>query len=208
MLTLTPDCGLPAGPGTRPAKPRLPCDPPVDKQPRPPLVARSYPAADQQVRCLRCPDGGIGRRTSFRCWRSQGRGGSSPLLGTSFRKKKMSGGHLPENSRAQAKGHSLGITIPVLAGAKSGGHLPENSRAQAKGHSLHPTIPVLAAAESGGHLPENSRATAKGHALNTAIPVLTVTESAGRLPGKCRAIAAADIFHQAITLAARLVSSR
>src|SRR3546814_14188320 len=28
------------------------------------------------------PDGGIGRRTSFRCWRSQGRGGSSPLLGT------------------------------------------------------------------------------------------------------------------------------
>jgi hypothetical protein len=29
-----------------------------------------------------CPDGGIGRRTSFRCWRSQGRGGSSPLLGT------------------------------------------------------------------------------------------------------------------------------
>lgn len=30
----------------------------------------------------RRPDGGIGRRTSFRCWRSQGRGGSSPLLGT------------------------------------------------------------------------------------------------------------------------------
>src|SRR5213079_1451829 len=30
-----------------------------------------------------CPGGGIGRRTSFRCWRSQGRGGSSPLLGTS-----------------------------------------------------------------------------------------------------------------------------
>src|ERR1044071_317642 len=29
-----------------------------------------------------CPGGGIGRRTSFRCWRSQGRGGSSPLLGT------------------------------------------------------------------------------------------------------------------------------
>src|SRR5687768_14015018 len=31
-----------------------------------------------------CPDGGIGRRTSFRCWRSQGRGGSSPLLGTTL----------------------------------------------------------------------------------------------------------------------------
>ena len=32
----------------------------------------------------RCPGGGIGRRTSFRCWRSQGRGGSSPLLGTTL----------------------------------------------------------------------------------------------------------------------------
>jgi hypothetical protein len=31
---------------------------------------------------IKCPGGGIGRRTSFRCWRSQGRGGSSPLLGT------------------------------------------------------------------------------------------------------------------------------
>src|SRR3546814_4368419 len=31
---------------------------------------------------ISCPDGGIGRRTSFRSWRSQGRGGSSPLLGT------------------------------------------------------------------------------------------------------------------------------
>src|SRR5215210_2261719 len=30
------------------------------------------------------PGGGIGRRTSFRCWRSQGRGGSSPLLGTTL----------------------------------------------------------------------------------------------------------------------------
>ena len=29
-----------------------------------------------------CPDGGIGRRTVFRWRRSQGRGGSSPLLGT------------------------------------------------------------------------------------------------------------------------------
>ena len=30
----------------------------------------------------RRPDGGIGRRASFRCWYSQGCGGSSPLLGT------------------------------------------------------------------------------------------------------------------------------
>ena len=33
---------------------------------------------------LRCPDGGIGRRTVFRWRRSQGRGGSSPLLGTIY----------------------------------------------------------------------------------------------------------------------------
>ena len=32
--------------------------------------------------CKVCPDGGIGRRTVFRWRRSQGRGGSSPLLGT------------------------------------------------------------------------------------------------------------------------------
>src|SRR3954465_10140016 len=44
----------------------------VDKAARPQLSAPPTP----------CPDGGIGRRTSFRCWRSQGRGGSSPLLGT------------------------------------------------------------------------------------------------------------------------------
>ena len=31
----------------------------------------------------RRPDGGIGRRASFRCWYSKGCGGSSPLLGTS-----------------------------------------------------------------------------------------------------------------------------
>ncbi len=32
----------------------------------------------------RRPDGGIGRRASFRCWYSKGCGGSSPLLGTKF----------------------------------------------------------------------------------------------------------------------------
>jgi hypothetical protein len=31
-----------------------------------------------------CPGGGIGRRAGFRCQWPQGRGGSSPLLGTSF----------------------------------------------------------------------------------------------------------------------------
>ena len=29
-----------------------------------------------------CPGGEIGRHASFRCWSSQGGGGSSPLLGT------------------------------------------------------------------------------------------------------------------------------
>jgi hypothetical protein len=47
----------------------------IDKRQPARLGARSYP---------QCPDGGIGRRTSFRCWRSQGRGGSSPLPGTSY----------------------------------------------------------------------------------------------------------------------------
>src|SRR5690606_16356529 len=46
------------------------------------VSARPYPAARPRRPGCPCPDGGIGRRTSFRCWRSQGRGGSSPLLGT------------------------------------------------------------------------------------------------------------------------------
>src|SRR5438552_9590460 len=49
----------------------------VDKALRPPLSAAAYLDI-----LIPCPGGGIGRRTSFRCWRSQGRGGSSPLLGT------------------------------------------------------------------------------------------------------------------------------
>ena len=43
---------------------------PVDSQGPPPYIA------------LRRPDGGIGRRASFRCWYPKGCGGSSPLLGT------------------------------------------------------------------------------------------------------------------------------
>ena len=31
-----------------------------------------------------CPGGEIGRHASFRCWWPKGRGGSSPLLGTTF----------------------------------------------------------------------------------------------------------------------------
>ena len=56
--------------------------PAVDNPLNPPLVARSYPVQPGFSGGIPCPDGGIGRRTSFRCWRSQGRGGSSPLLGT------------------------------------------------------------------------------------------------------------------------------
>ncbi len=48
--------------------------------PRPRLTSRRRPT--YRPAPTPCPDGGIGRRTSFRCWRSQGRGGSSPLLGT------------------------------------------------------------------------------------------------------------------------------
>ena len=53
----------------------------------PPQAPASGPLLPRTVALWRgapCPDGGIGRRTSFRCWRSQGRGGSSPLLGTSY----------------------------------------------------------------------------------------------------------------------------
>jgi hypothetical protein len=49
----------------------------------------------------KCPGGGIGRRTSFRCWRSQGRGGSSPLLGT-IRAYRMRGRIRARESGAQA----------------------------------------------------------------------------------------------------------
>jgi translocation and assembly module TamA len=38
----------------------------------------------QRMLRVSCPDGGIGRRTSFRCWRWQRRGGSSPLPGTIY----------------------------------------------------------------------------------------------------------------------------
>ena len=57
----------------------LPLLPVIDKRQPPPLSAAAY-----LMNLHLCPDGGIGRRTSFRCWRSQGRGGSSPLLGTIF----------------------------------------------------------------------------------------------------------------------------
>ena len=48
----------------------------------PPVKGARLPDVRRLCRGIPCPDGGIGRRTSFRCWRSQGRGGSSPLLGT------------------------------------------------------------------------------------------------------------------------------
>ncbi len=50
----------------------------------PPVKGARLPDVRRLCRGIPCPDGGIGRRTSFRCWRSQGRGGSSPLLGTIF----------------------------------------------------------------------------------------------------------------------------
>ena len=47
------------------------------------LKERAYPTCENFLH-VSCPDGGIGRRTSFRCWRWQRRGGSSPLPGTIF----------------------------------------------------------------------------------------------------------------------------
>jgi hypothetical protein len=49
-------------------------------------------------------------------------------------------GH-PKNSRAQAKGHALSKSIPVLACTRSGGLFPEDSRAQAKGNFCVPELP-------------------------------------------------------------------
>ena len=57
-----------------------------------------------------CPDGEIGRHASFRCWSSQGGGGSSPLLGTKFSKPSQALGffvcapHNQPNVRAVAPG--------------------------------------------------------------------------------------------------------
>ena len=59
----------------------------VDSSPPRSLKGRGYPSCGLDDWQVPCPDGGIGRRTSFRCWRSQGRGGSSPLLGTNTLKK-------------------------------------------------------------------------------------------------------------------------
>jgi hypothetical protein len=74
------------------------------------LSARSYPMLWHQ-----CPDGGIGRRTSFRCWRWQRRGGSSPLPGTSFWEKENIRGIF---SRKTAKRpfaiRPAGSTYPII----------------------------------------------------------------------------------------------
>ena len=48
----------------------------IDSSTPAPLSAATYLQS-----MLLCPGGGIGRRTSFRCWRSQGRGGSSSSPG-------------------------------------------------------------------------------------------------------------------------------
>ena len=54
----------------------------VDSPPAKQLMAPAYPGRFLDWLPNMCPDGGIGRRTVFRWRRSQGRGGSSPLLGT------------------------------------------------------------------------------------------------------------------------------
>ena len=72
--TPQPAPARPCAVGTREAKRSL-------TSPGSPPIRALLPSMVQSFPCP-CPDGGIGRRTSFRCWRSQGRGGSSPLLGT------------------------------------------------------------------------------------------------------------------------------
>ena len=64
----------------------------IDSPPAPTLIARPYPASGNDDRKHPCPDGGIGRRTVFRWRRSQGRGGSSPLLGTISAAANVAGG--------------------------------------------------------------------------------------------------------------------
>jgi hypothetical protein len=46
------------------------------------LDGRGRADGKSQVKSISCPGGGIGRRTRFRVWRSQGRAGSSPVPGT------------------------------------------------------------------------------------------------------------------------------
>jgi hypothetical protein len=62
-----------------------------------------------------CPDGGIGRRTSFRCWRSQGRGGSSPLPGTTIR--------IVQNAGKSSKGRSPRRDLHTMPLHKSPQHM-------------------------------------------------------------------------------------
>ena len=49
--------------------------------------------ADRCIVTTSCPGGEIGRRTSFRCWRLHGRGGSIPFLGTILKKQIKLGMH-------------------------------------------------------------------------------------------------------------------
>ncbi len=94
----------------------------VDRHPRPPLVAPSYPAAALRP-AAPCPDGGIGRRTSFRCWRSQGRGGSSPLLGTIHPSDSVRGCPILQ-SKSRFSANSLPLTfVAVRAQPRTAGGL-------------------------------------------------------------------------------------
>ena len=47
-----------------------------------PIVRVPCFRAVREIVLIKCPGGEIGRHASFRCWSSQGGGGSSPLLGT------------------------------------------------------------------------------------------------------------------------------
>jgi hypothetical protein len=99
-----------------------------------------------------CPDGGIGRRTSFRCWRSQGRGGSSPLLGTNALKSLSKSSNRRSTQRvcydpllrfgAHSSGLSYGKTVRngprgCYGSIKNRGHHPHLPRPRLLHHRHH-----------------------------------------------------------------------
>lgn len=74
-------------------------------------------------RCAKCPDGGIGRRTVFRWRRSQGRGGSSPLLGTIYTAADVSRNDADrlQDKQAPAERGLAGLPLPLIGDGDDNG---------------------------------------------------------------------------------------
>ena len=82
---------------------------------------------------MTCPDGGIGRRASFRCWCPYGRGGSSPLLAPDFHLIKT------ENSLIALGYWRLKICFTQQ---NAGGGIPD-SASRATGFGINPDDPAF-----------------------------------------------------------------